>query len=298
MALPVTSRLRQVSLILTSPETLRGSVDRHQLAFRIGSAVVGIPVVAGAIWLGPIWLTALVGLAAALGSWELCAMAKAAGRRPAPVVAVGWSLALVALAHFATASYTGDVGAWPLVSIGVLAFLTWQVRQVRARGPASDWAITAGAAIYTGGLLGHALLLRNLDDGRWWVVLVVLVTFTADTMAYVTGRLVGKTPLAPSISPRKTWEGAVGGVAAAVAAAPVVASVMGVGVSVAAMAFLGAVLGIVGQLGDLVESYIKRAAGVKDSGWVVPGHGGIMDRLDSIVLNVAVMYYFVIWVVQ
>ena len=283
---------------MTALESLKAWVDSHSLTSRVASAVVGIPLIGAAIWLGSPWMSFLVGGLAALGAWEVCGIAVTAGRRAAKPVAVGSSVALVALAHFVSAGSETDVGVAPAIVIVLLVYLGWQVRRTSSDDGATDWAVTAGAAVYTGGLLAHAVLLRELDQGRWWVLCVVLVTFASDTIAYGGGRLVGRTPLAPTISPRKTWEGAVAGFAVAVVAAPALTASLGVNVSVAAMAFLGAALGIVGQLGDLLESRLKRAAGVTDSGWVVPGHGGIMDRLDSIVLNVAVMYYFVVWVVQ
>lgn len=279
-------------------QALRESIDRHPLESRLLSAAIGLPVVAGAIWLGSFWLSALIALAAGIGAWELCRMAGLKGRSPATGVAVGWSLILVAFAHVMATEFGGDLGRRSLVVLAVLAYLIWQVRRVRGRLSGGDWAITAGAALYTGGLLAHAVLLRGLDDGRLWLLFAVLVTFATDTTAYGAGRLIGKTRLAPTISPGKTWEGAVSGLLGAIVAALLVVTVFNVEITVLQAAALGVVLGMASQLGDLLESWVKRVASVKDSGWIIPGHGGVMDRLDSIVPNLAVMYYFVIGVVQ
>ena len=279
-------------------QEIRESIDRHPLRSRLLSAAVGLPIVGGAVWLGSFWLSALVAFAAGVGAWELCRMARVGGMAPAAGVAVGWSLVLVALAHVAATELDGDFGRQALVALVVLAYLLWQVRRVRVRLAGADWAVTAGAALYTGGLLAHAVLLRSLDDGRWWLLCAVLVTFAADTAAYGAGRLAGRTRLAPTISPGKTWEGAVSGVIGAIAAALLAVAVLDVEVAVYQVIAFGTLLGTTGQLGDLLESWAKRAAGVKDSGWLIPGHGGVLDRLDSIVPNVAVMYYFVIGIVQ
>ncbi|MCI0822109.1 MAG: phosphatidate cytidylyltransferase, partial [Chloroflexi bacterium] len=140
-----------------------------------------------------------------------------------------------------------------------------------------------------------APLLRAVDHGREWVVFLLLVTFAADTAAYFVGKSIGQTPLVPSISPSKTREGAVGGLIGAAVASLAANYVLGLNALAWEALILGVLIGIVGQLGDLAESRIKRLAGVKDSGVIIPGHGGLLDRLDSIVLNMVVVYYFVTW---
>ena len=173
--------------------------------------------------------------------------------------------------------------------------LFWVVVRIRPKARPADWAITLAAALYAGGLLAHAPLLRGLEDGREWVFVVVLVTFAADTAAFFFGRSFGRTPLAPTISPGKTWEGAGAALVAAIVAAPGLTAVFTLGVALPGTLALGALMGVVGQSGDLLESRLKRAARVKDSGWLLPGHGGVLDRLDSIVFNLALVYYFVMW---
>ena len=123
---------------------------------------------------------------------------------------------------------------------------------------------------------------------------LLLVTFATDAGAFFVGKAIGKTSLAPSISPSKTWEGAVGGVLVAIGASMGVIYALSLDVVLWYAILLGALMGIVGQVGDLVESRLKRIAGVKDSGRFLPGHGGLLDRLDSIVFNLVVVYYLVI----
>ena len=192
---------------------------------------------------------------------------------------------------------SGDSGAEVLLVVGgaSVAILLWVVVRIRPKASVADWAVTLGAVMYSGGLLAHAPLLRGLEDGREWVFIVVLVTFATDTAAFFFGRSLGRTPLAPRVSPGKTWEGAAAGLVAATVAAPVLAGVFGLDVAVPGAVTLGVLMGVAGQAGDLLESKFKRAAGVKDSGWVLPGHGGVLDRLDSIVFNIVLVYHFVMW---
>jgi phosphatidate cytidylyltransferase len=125
-----------------------------------------------------------------------------------------------------------------------------------------------------------APLAAALDGGRGWLLAVVLTVWAADTGAYAVGRSVGRRPFAPHISPSKTWEGTIGGVASGAIAAAVL--VAGLGASPVVGALLGIVVAVAAVIGDLAESVLKRAAGVKDSGTLIPGHGGMLDRVDSL----------------
>ncbi|GAF86347.1 unnamed protein product, partial [marine sediment metagenome] len=142
--------------------------------------------------------------------------------------------------------------------------------------------------------------LRGLDDGRNWVFFALFVTFASDTTAFFIGRALGRHKLAPGISPGKTWEGAIGGILGAIVVSlfftlntPLILPL-----SWGQVILLGLLVSIFGQLGDLAESLFKRYTGVKDSGSVLPGHGGFLDRMDSVVFASAVVYYYVVWVIQ
>ena len=136
------------------------------------------------------------------------------------------------------------------------------------------------------------IFMRLGDTGLQWTVLAFLVTFATDTSAYAVGRAVGRRKLAPSISPGKTWEGAVGGLlGAAAAAAALVALLDGIEDRVLPALVLGLAIGTLAQAGDLLESKVKRMADAKDSGRLIPGHGGLLDRLDSLVPVFPLVYY-------
>jgi phosphatidate cytidylyltransferase len=268
------------------------------MTLRIASAAVGVPVLAIFVWLGLPAFSVLIAVLAAIGTWEVCRMAEERGHSPDIPVAVTWSVALVVTGHvLADDLPSRDIGR-ALAVILATAVLFWQVRRSRVAIGLAGWRITAAAALYPGGMLAFAPLLRGLDQGREWVFFLVLVTFATDTAAFAVGKLIGRTPLAPSISPGKTREGAIAGLVAAGLSAVALSAIFNLDASVPTALGLGLVLGVAGQAGDLSESRLKRWAGVKDSGTLVPGHGGVLDRLDSVVFNLALVYYFVLWVVQ
>ena len=157
-----------------------------------------------------------------------------------------------------------------------------------------NYLYTLLGPVYIGFLLSHALLLSGDAQGGWqWLYFALLIAFANDTGAFFTGRLMGRHRLAPAISPGKTWEGAAGGLLWAVGAALALDYVLSLSLLLWQSAVLGVIIGVLGQAGDLLESALKRRAGVKDSGTLLPGHGGILDRLDSVIFTVPVVYYWV-----
>ena len=188
----------------------------------------------------------------------------------------------------------------PGIAFATLVFVA--VPWLMARRSGSDRLKLApflvGGPVYVGFLLSHGLALRELDGGRDWLLFALLTTFATDTGALFTGKAVGRHPLAPAISPGKTWEGAVGGLAGAVGAAAGLAALLDLGTPVWRAALVGVAVGAAAQLGDLAESRLKRASGVKDAGGILPGHGGLLDRLDSIVFTLPLVYYLVALVLK
>ena len=153
--------------------------------------------------------------------------------------------------------------------------------------------------VYIGFLLGHGLAMRDLsggdgDLGRAWLLFTLLVVFACDTGAFAVGRLAGRHRMAPRVSPNKTWEGAAGGLAASVGVALLVGLAFDLTVPLWQQALIGAVASVAAQVGDLFESALKRAANVKDSGSIMPGHGGILDRMDSILLALPAVFYMLL----
>ena len=263
------------------------------MAARIASAAIAFPLVVLVVWAGAPWFTVMVAIAAAVGALEVSSMARRWGNRPAPLGAAAMAAALVVAAHVIADESSRDIWVLPAVGVGAVVALVWLLRRPSRGTLFSALVVTVAAAVYIGGLLFHAPLLRGLDQGREWVLLLLIVTVANDTSAFFVGKALGHRPMAPSISPAKTWEGSVGGFAGALGASVAAVTLLDLDSGVSEALVLGAIIGVVAQLGDLVESRLKRISDVKDSGWLMPGHGGVLDRLDSIVFNLVVVYYFV-----
>ena len=220
---------------------------------------------------------------AAAAAWEFSRLAAAAGGGPVAILAIPGAELIAA------GSY---VFGYPLVLTALLfGSLTWSMLRYARGGEAHGWLWALGGAFYVGWPLLHFSLLHRLEQGREWVLLALLGTFACDTAAYAFGRLLGRRKLALAISPGKTWEGAIAGGVAATLAAPALAVLLGLPLHWTLWP-LGLSLGVAAQVGDLVESMLKRSAGVKDASALVPGHGGVLDRLDSLVFAGPPVYYY------
>jgi phosphatidate cytidylyltransferase len=266
------------------------------LKHRVITAAVGVPLIILAIWFGNPWFTLLIAAAALAGAYEFYHMANFDRREPLIYLGLLWALALVLSPHYRSPDVLPIA-----ITAAVLISLICLLCRPSKEGAFRNWAWTIVGAFYVGWMLSHWLNLRGLEDGRNWVYLAMLTTFANDTGAFFIGRARGKHKLAPAISEGKTWEGAVGGLICAILGAIVIATVLNL---ISPFAFrywqimlLGFLVGLFAQLGDLVESLLKRNMGVKESGNLLPGHGGILDRFDSLIFVGAVVYYYVIWVV-
>ena len=277
------------------------------------TALVGIPILVGAIWLGAPWLTVLVVAVGLAAIWELYRMTPA-GVGPLPIVlGAAWVLAMLSGAQAASGRDNFLIISGGVLAAGSFVALLWFIAFYRGDDSVGNKNIPIGLGylilgpIYVGFLLAHALMLREItgsgaeiegtsDFGRSWLLFALLVTFAVDTGAYLVGRSVGRRPMAPSISPNKTWEGSLGGFASAVAAALVLGLVFDLGVPAWQQAMIGGVVGVVGQWGDLIESKLKRIADLKDASSIIPGHGGLLDRLDSVLLTLPAVYYLIVTV--
>ena len=264
---------------------------------RILVGVVGVPALLGAIWVGFPALTVVVGVAALVGLWEFNRMAKAWGAGPYWPYAFLWTTLFVV--HGQLAAQHGNYSIY-LIAGGLAPLIVFALAR-RTRSTFKSCLHTAIGPLYVGFLLSHALLLREgaagLEDGRAWLFYALLMTFAADTGAFFVGKLVGRHRMAPTVSPGKTWEGFVGGLVFAVGASVGLSSLLGLPVSILGQLLLGLLLGLTAALGDLAESFMKRRAGVKDSGVIVPGHGGILDRMDSLLVTLPVTFYVAAYII-
>jgi len=284
---------------------------------RVLSALVLLPVVIGTIWLLPARATFLLAaVAAVLAFWEYRAIARAlgvsvpAGIGGVAVVLVCYSMWIADSAS--DVSWNGVPLLQPnLVYLVLMAALivvgSVSIAQGRP-GPAvlADAAATLFAPIYIGLPLGALAAVRgdigamgassdiawDTVDGRWVLLLLLVVIVVSDSAQYYTGRAFGRRPLSPAISPKKTVEGAIGGVVFGTIAMTLGGRYI-FGSPLWVLALLGATISLLGIVGDLFESLLKRSAGVKDSSNLIPGHGGVLDRIDSWLFTAPAYYMFV-----
>ena len=284
---------------------------------RAVSSVFIVGLTLGAAILGRLVFALFIAVFLGMALRETYALFRRAGHRP--VRLVGYAL-LAALTAFALLRQWADWGA-ALITGAVLLPLLILVFRRDHQGALTDWALTVAGALYLALPAAHFVLLRDLDGalpsfvdrldalGAWqlrdygdtarglgWFLLAQVVTWFTDTGAYLVGRRWGRRRLAPAISPGKTIEGALGGLAAGAVAAWLCAVVFALPLTALAAAAAGVLLSVVGQLGDLAESLLKRQVGAKDSGGLVRGHGGILDRIDGLLVVVIATYYLALLV--
>jgi phosphatidate cytidylyltransferase len=253
-----------------SPEPAWRRIAECELCLRVGSALVLVPLAIGSAYVGGPPFLALWALAAAIILWEWTTLVGEARRRP--ILGVG-------AAGFASAAVLFGL-RWPGMALAVLACGAFAAGGLAGSGR-RVWILAGGA--YAGAMLAAPAVLRSdAEFGFLAVLLVFGVVWTTDVMAYFAGRALGGPKLWPAVSPKKTWSGALGGAVAA--------TIVGSGLSawagldrLAVLAWVCAALSVAAQAGDLLESALKRRFGAKNASALIPGHGGLMDRLDGFV---------------
>lgn len=238
----------------------------------------------------PAYFFGLVALVSLLGALELQDLAGAGGVRRLKAAAGAWTLAVVASRIWPErVSLELVLAAGLLVLMFAAPFLKMELREVLL-----SISVASFGVLYLGFLLGYFILLRGLGDdvGPRLIFVMALAVFVGDSAAYYVGSAFGRHRLAPVISPKKTWEGAIANGAGGILGVAVAKATFFPAIGWTHVAALGLTLSVVGQFGDAFESLLKRGAGVKDSSNLLPGHGGILDRLDSLLFNGPVLFYY------
>jgi phosphatidate cytidylyltransferase len=277
------------------------------LVRRVSFAVVAIPLALLVIWYGGMALVCLLAVVGALGAGELLTLAERVGVRAARALGLTGAAAIAPLVYATMAGGNRELirELWPyLAALWLIALLTWALSaRPSTERPLEAVGVTVLGVAYCGALPAFLLAIRHAHyptrswAGAWLVFFPLVVTWVCDTAAMFGGRAIGGPKLAPAVSPGKTRSGSLAGVVGGVAVAPLFATVIfprvGVGVGLGRLLVIATVLTVVGQVGDLTKSLFKREAGVKDSSHLIPGHGGVLDRLDSLyfVLPVAGALY-------
>jgi phosphatidate cytidylyltransferase len=229
----------------------------------------------------------LVTLAILVGLYEFYGMAKAGGWHPLTLIGIGCGVALSYM------EFLGAPAPWlisALTGVIVLLLISLLAGGTDPKEAVSRGAITLLGLIYVAGLLSFPALLRAMALGRTYIFYLVFVTWAGDTGAFYVGSTMGKRLLCPSVSPRKTVEGSVGGLVCSVLASGLAKFWFWEGLGTVESVVMGLGLGVMGQVGDLCESMLKRSFGVKDTGALIPGHGGLLDRVDSLLFTGPVLY--------
>jgi phosphatidate cytidylyltransferase len=256
----------------------------------VGTALVALPAILAVLLAGPPWLgVAVVVLALSVGLAEYYALLRGRGIRPMRLVGL-----LLAAALFLDVVTPGWLPV-PFIPLGALLLLTFALSRGRDLESVGAAALTLLGALYLGALGGTIAALRLLqpvEEGGFRLVLLLGIQVFADTVAFFVGNAVGRRRLLPLVSPGKSVEGALGGLLGGVAGALAVRQLGLPGLPVWHTAGLGLAVAAMGIVGDLDESLLKRWAGVKDSGTLFPGHGGMLDRLDSLLFGAPVLYYY------
>ena len=289
-----------------APEKANG--QSQSVGQRWLTALIAIPIVLLFVWFGGWWAFTATALVAIIITYELHNMMLHSGYRPLIPVSLGLSVLLLLAAMFPPQQLL-------ILEIGfgaaLLISFPWLFFRKKLDGAVVDWSLTLALAMYIGFPLSYFLLLRGYDAsvwrgfssgmwvylprGVWWLLMVLLGVWGFDAAAFFTGRAFGRHKLAPRISPGKTWEGVFGGFVLSIVAG-LLLTVQPLGVPWYLAIVLGILVGIAAVLGDLAESLIKRQTHVKDSGQFMPGHGGLLDRVDSLLFAVIVVYFFALLV--
>ncbi|MCL2503872.1 MAG: phosphatidate cytidylyltransferase [Coriobacteriia bacterium] len=260
------------------------------LLLRLGTGLFYGAVMFAGFWFGTIPTGILLGVFAGAAAGEFYAMARADARLPNEIFGIATATSMPV-----AAALWGISGMTWVITVLVFGSLVWHVLYRRMR--TVDTAITLLGAAYIGFLLGYFVLItRTFTAGRYMALVLLASVWAADVFAYLFGSLFGKHRLVPHISPKKSWEGFAAGTIATIGvwvASVCLGIVPGLGISQGAS--LGFVVAVAALAGDLIESRIKREAGIKDSGSAFPGHGGFFDRVDSLILVGVVAYWAFTW---
>jgi len=255
------------------------------------TTLVCVPIILACVYYGGIpFLVLILGLALiAVNEFYNLMMKK--GFFPAYYVGNLITLFFIVFAYYAL-KRNWEPAHSAILTIAAAAAMISGVFLKREKDTIVDIAVTILGMIYVGWFMSYLFFIRSLTDHGGYLFFLLFTVWTMDIAAYLAGIAFGRTPLVPSISPKKTWEGAIAGFVVCLLAAGIFSWTAQLEIGHALI--LGVLIGVFGQVSDLIESLIKREAGAKDSSELIPGHGGVLDRIDSLILTAPLMYYYVI----
>ncbi len=257
------------------------------LRTRIITAVAGVPILLGILYLGGIYWNFLIALLAATALHEYFAMMRNKGYKP--IVLPAYTIAAVLLFRIKLLTFLPGLFFASLLLMILVLIIKYPLYSY------NELVLSFFGAFYCGYPFSYALVMNELSNSFHYILLVFILVWASDVGGYLFGRIWGKRKLAPLLSPGKTWAGAVGAVVLTIGLALVFEHQIGINnIGTAYVIMLGLCASVVAQMGDLLESAMKRYFEVKDSGNIIPGHGGVLDRFDSFMLVLPVAYYFLV----
>jgi phosphatidate cytidylyltransferase len=263
------------------------------LRTRVISAIIMLPVVLGFLYLGGWWFFGLVGVALSVATWEYAKLLQRAGRH----VWLALAITLIWLALVEAIGALDDILVPGLILV-LLSSLVWAMAcYVRGdEDSTTNWAVTLAGGLYIGLIGANFVRLRQLEDGLLWSAVAFGSTWLADSAAFSIGRRWGRHKMIPRLSPAKSWEGYLAGLVGGAVAGVLMAYAFRLGLMNGLV--LGIAIAALSPVGDLGVSMVKRQVGAKDTSNLIPGHGGILDRIDSLLISVTIATYYVVGIVQ
>jgi len=267
---------------------------RKRVLSALALLAIGFPALA----IGGVPYYLLIGFFLAVAGWEYVEMTTASGARPSRWLVVGGVVA-IATTRFFLAQYASAALAFSILALMVFHLVDYE----RGRDQAgTDFAISAGGLAYLGWVGSYLLEIRSVEYGGWWVMFILPTVWCVDTGAFMLGAAYGKNRMSPRLSPKKSWEGFAAGVFTGMLGGGFFAYASSswgpLHLPIWQGALFGLLIGLLTPFGDLGESMLKRQAGMKDSGNLLPGHGGAFDRIDSWLWGAVLGYYFITWFVR
>ncbi len=264
-------------------------IKKGSLMVRFVSGLAYSAFIVFVLWMGPVYAGIGFGIMAGIAASEFYTIVRLQARLPNDAFGIAGAAAMPV-----AAALWGLPGLSATMTAVLGASLVWHV--VFRRAGIADTAVTVFGSLYTGFLLAYlVLVLRDFEAGTYIALTLVFSVWANDVFAYLVGSTLGRHKMSPQISPKKSWEGFYAGTAASVLVWVAASYLPQVDLSLVQAALVGFTVAVAGVLGDLAESRIKREAGVKDSGTLMPGHGGFLDRLDSLILVCLVAYWVLFW---
>lgn len=260
------------------------------LRARVLSAIVLIPVVILLVYVGGIPWALGIALAGVIAWGEMSRLLQRSDFAVDRVLGLLFVVAVIASSYLNASGVVRFDLLPPLLALLIMSSLVYALYDKSER-PTQNWAINVASALYLGFMLSYFVTLRERPNGMNWVIFAFVMTWVGDTSAYFVGRSLGRHKLFPRISPKKTWEGLAGEVIGCMIAGPLIGSWL-VGINVWQGLLIGVLVAVLGTFGDFAVSLLKRMAQVKDTGALIPGHGGILDRLDSLMFTFPLIAFF------